>query len=83
MSEFYSVISLIERPDLKDRLADWFHQKWEIPKDAYLESMEECLGGKGPVPQWYAVLDEEKIIAGHLQRLFSALFPVRQAAPDF
>lgn len=60
MSEFYSIISLMERPDLKDRLADWFHQKWEIPKDAYLESMEECLGGTGPVPQWYAVLDEER-----------------------
>ena len=26
--------------------------------------MEECLGGKEPVPQWYAVLDGEKVIAG-------------------
>ena len=60
----YSVISLTDRPDLKDRLADWFHRKWSIPKEAYLESMEECLGGKEPVPQWYAVLDGEKVIAG-------------------
>ena len=60
----YSVISLTDRPDLKDRLADWFHRKWSIPKEAYLESMEECLGGKEPVPLWYAVLDGEKVIAG-------------------
>ena len=39
---------------------------WSIPKEAYLESMEECLDGKEPVPQWYAVLDGEKIIAGRL-----------------
>ena len=34
------------------------------PLEAYMESMEECLGEKGPVPQWYMALDGERIIGG-------------------
>lgn len=29
-----------------------------------MESMEECLEEKGPVPQWYMALDGERIIGG-------------------
>lgn len=47
-----------------EQAADWFHKKWGIPREAYLESMQECLQKRAPVPQWYIVLDGEMIIAG-------------------
>ena len=58
------VIRLSDYPGLKDRAANWFHEKWGIPLEAYLESMDQCLTKKTPVPQWYMVLDGEGIVAG-------------------
>ena len=59
------IIPLRQRPDLKQPLAAWFHQKWGIPEQAYLESMAECLTENSqPVPQWYAVMENDAIIAG-------------------
>ena len=60
------IVSLADRPEMKDRAARWFHEKWGIPLAAYIESMEECLAGKGPVPQWYLAVSEEgqEIIGG-------------------
>lgn len=60
----YKIIILQQQPELKERAAEWFHQKWGIPKEAYLESMEDCLKNTSPVPQWYCVMDGESIIAG-------------------
>lgn len=40
-----------EHKDLLKPAARWFHQKWNIPESAYLESMEECLNNTSPVPQ--------------------------------
>ena len=58
------IAKLRERPELKARMADWFHEKWGIPLEAYLESMDACLAGEGPVPQWYVMLEGERVIAG-------------------
>lgn len=60
----YELIRLSERPELKEQAAQWFHQKWKIPLQAYLESMEDCLSHEGPVPQWYLALEEGRIIGG-------------------
>lgn len=60
----YDIIRLTDRPDIKDRAAGWFHEKWGIPLEAYLESMEECLAEKAPVPQWYLALENDRIIGG-------------------
>ena len=60
----YKIIKIIDRPDLIGHAAAWFHEKWGIPKEAYLSSMQECLEKKGAVPQWYVVLQGDKIIAG-------------------
>ena len=49
---------------MKDSMAELFHQKLGIPKEAYLESMEECLLGASAVPQWYVAFDGSKIIGG-------------------
>ena len=47
--------------------AGWFHEKWQIPLAAYLDSMEECLANadaKIPIPSWYMAIKEGKIIGG-------------------
>lgn len=60
----YKIVRLIDKPEMKDAMAQWFHEKWGIPLEAYLESMDECLTTKSPVPQWYAALEDGKIIGG-------------------
>ncbi|MDE5716303.1 MAG: GNAT family N-acetyltransferase [Lachnospiraceae bacterium] len=60
----YKIIRLAEQPGLKDRAAQWFHEKWRIPLEAYLESMEECLAGEKAVPQWYLAVEDDRIIGG-------------------
>ena len=60
----YKIIKIVDNPDFIERAATWFHEKWEIPREAYLSSMEECLEKKGVVPQWYVVVQGDKIIAG-------------------
>ena len=58
------IINLRENPDMQEEMAQWFHEKWGIPLEAYLESMEECLVKKNGVPQWYVAMKEGKIIGG-------------------
>ena len=60
----YQIIRLTDRPGLKEQAAQWFHEKWGITLAAYMESMEDCLTGKTPVPQWYLALEQDNIIAG-------------------
>lgn len=40
MSE-YLIITLREREELKEAAAEWFHNKWGVPKTAYLEGDDE------------------------------------------
>ena len=35
-----------------------------MPKSAYLESINECIKGESPVPQWYVVKKDDRIIGG-------------------
>lgn len=60
----YRIIRLTDAPELKDRAARWFHEKWGIPLTAYMDSMEECLSGSSPVPQWYVAMEAERIVGG-------------------
>ena len=56
----YKIIRLTDRPELKAQAALWFHDKWDIPVEAYTESMEQCLLRKQAVPQWYIALEEKE-----------------------
>lgn len=60
----FEILTIIDRPQLKDQAARWFHEKWNIPLEAYLESMNEAIGGKSPVPQWYIAIENGRIIGG-------------------
>lgn len=57
-------LASVNASEVIDAAAEWFHQKWGIPKEAYVESMEECLANATAVPQWYVVMDSDKIIGG-------------------
>ncbi|MGN1118961.1 MAG: GNAT family N-acetyltransferase [Oscillospiraceae bacterium] len=74
------IIRLTEHPELRKRLAAWFHEKWGIPEQAYLDSMDECLGG-GDIPQWYAAMDGD-IIAGGLGVIENDFHPRKDLAPN-
>ena len=39
--EKFEYITLRERPEIKDDAAKWFSSKWSVPKEAYLECMED------------------------------------------
>ncbi|MDE7399546.1 MAG: GNAT family N-acetyltransferase [Oscillospiraceae bacterium] len=50
--------------DLADKAAEWFHEKWGVPLEAYRESISESLVDNTVVPRWYVVLNGDSIIAG-------------------
>ena len=59
----YVYITLRERPDLKETAAKWFHSKFGVPDEAYLQCMEAYLDGKTEYG-WYLCLDGDKIVGG-------------------
>lgn len=60
----YKIILLRENKNMVDECATWFNEKWGIPKQAYLDSMNDCIKGESAVPQWYVALDGDKIVGG-------------------
>lgn len=60
----YEIIRLTDKPEIKEQAARWFHEKWNVPLEAYTESMEDCLNKINSVPQWYVVVEENNIIGG-------------------
>lgn len=41
----HKIIRLKEKPELKAEAANWFHDKWGVPIQAYLNSMDASLSG--------------------------------------
>lgn len=56
-------VVLRDRKELKDKAAQWFHEKWGVPKEAYLECIEAYLSGETEYG-WYLCMDGEKIVGG-------------------
>ena len=56
-------IVLNEMPAIKEQAAEWFHGKWRVPKEAYLECMDAYLNGETEYG-WYLCLDGDRIVAG-------------------
>lgn len=59
----FTYITLKQQPERKEQAAQWFYQKWGVPKEAYLECMERYLSGESEYG-WYLCLDESKIVGG-------------------
>ena len=61
--EKYHYITLQEKPALLHPAAQWFHSKWRVPEEAYLECMEAYLRQETEYG-WYLCLDGEQIVGG-------------------
>ena len=59
----YKYITLRQEPERKDMVAEWFHSKWGVPKEAYLECMEAYLKSETEYG-WYLCMDGDKIVGG-------------------
>lgn len=56
------IVRISDRPELINEAAKWFHEKWDVPVEAYGESMRASL--TLPVPCWYLCMDGETIAGG-------------------
>lgn len=56
-------ITLRDKPELKDAAASWFNSKWGVPKEAYLECMNDYLNGETEYG-WYLCLCGDEIVGG-------------------
>ena len=63
MMKDFEFITLRDRPALMDAAAEWFHGKWGVPKQAYLDCMAAYLQDETEYG-WYLCLDSGKIVAG-------------------
>lgn len=59
----YQYVTLREMPAVKEQAAEWFHSKWGVSKEAYMECMNAYLK-KETEYGWYLCLDGERIIGG-------------------
>ena len=56
-------IDLRQQPELMNPAAEWFHSKWGVPTEAYLECMEAYLKQETEL-DWFLCLDGERIVGG-------------------
>ena len=61
--EQYRFLTLRDAPGLADAAAQWFHEKWGVPKEAYLSCMRAYLGGETEYG-WYLCLSGNRIVGG-------------------
>lgn len=55
-TEMIELLKIRENENIAKQAANWFHQKWGIPLEAYQESICDCLKNKNVVPQWYLAM---------------------------
>lgn len=54
----------ISKKEQFEKPAHFFSNKWGVPLEAYLESMEEGLNSSTGVPAWFYIEDNGEVIAG-------------------
>lgn len=61
--EKYKYITLREVPEIKQQAAEWFHSKWGVAVEAYLECIDAYLK-QDTEYGWYLCLAGDKIVGG-------------------
>lgn len=58
------IISVRDNPEFKEMAIQYFQRVWASPASmkVYEDSIENCLGTKSPLPQWYLLLRDNEII---------------------
>lgn len=62
MKEF-QYIALREKPELMNEAAAWFHSKWGVPEEAYLECMQAYLNKETELG-WFLCLEDDRMVGG-------------------
>lgn len=50
-------------PEIINKASLWFHNKWNVPQEAYLKCMNDYISNKTEYG-WYLCLDGDKIVGG-------------------
>jgi len=60
------LISVREHPEMQEEFIAWFQGKWasEESRMVYDDCIRSCLTAENPLPQWYVLADDGRIIAG-------------------
>lgn len=56
-------ITLRDKPEWEEKAAAWFHSKWGVPEEAYIECMTDYLNGATEYG-WYLCADGNRIVGG-------------------
>ena len=58
------IVSVRENPEYKEQAITYFQKHWasEDSMPVYEDCISHCIGAKAPLPQWYLLLEEERII---------------------
>ncbi len=59
----FTYVNLRERPEIREKAAQWFSAKWKIPVEAYLECMDQYLNHENDYG-WYLCLEQDEIAGG-------------------
>ena len=62
-SNDFKIIKIISKEQF-EKPAKYFSNKWGVPLEAYLESMEESLTSTSGVPAWFYIEANNEVIAG-------------------
>ena len=57
-------LNKLKDKNLIEELSIFFHNKWGVPVEAYVNSMNDSLESNTGVPAWYYVIEDGKVIAG-------------------
>lgn len=60
----YAIKKISDEPYLETAAAKWFHEKWNIAEEIYLESMKAAVSDGNAYPEWYLALDKKDRIIG-------------------
>ncbi len=59
----FTYVNLRDRPEIREKAAQWFSAKWKIPAEAYLECMDQYLNNENDYG-WYLCLEQDEIAGG-------------------
>ena len=57
-------VRIDEMPEIKEKAASWFADKWKGHEEEYYCSINDSLDPKRMFPKWYVLLRGDEIIAG-------------------
>lgn len=58
------IVKIREQAAWIEDASEMFHSVWGVPREAYIESMRECLRRQNGVPQWYLAVDNSRLAGG-------------------